>query len=180
MRSLNEKLGDHDADRGDHEMRAEEKRAERADGQKREKEKDRRQQRTVTFPLRWIAFAEARVKSHRALVGGIRLRHRALLIAAWSEIVIAVVEMRDIINTTVEIKRIILGAAFIVVARVIARMLRDKTTGFVVTPSTLTRYDEVIQIAGTISLPHQHATAAEPQRESGGGNFGGAGASGNY
>ena len=88
--------------------------------------------------------------------------------------------MRDLTSTSIDIKRIVAGAAFVIVARVIARMLRDKTTGFVVTPSTLTRYDEVIQIAGTISLPHQHATAAEPQRESGGGNFGGAGASGNY
>src|SRR5437762_72548 len=68
MRSLNQHLGDDDANRGDHEVRAEEKSAECADCHERQKEEDGREQRTVTFPLRRIAFAEARVKSHRALV----------------------------------------------------------------------------------------------------------------
>ena len=39
---------------------------------------------------------------------------------------------------------------------------------------------EAMQIAGTIAMAHASPAHAEPQRESGGGNFGGAGASGTY
>ena len=73
------------------------------------------------------------------------------------------------------------GLALVVIGAILSRALRGKTDGFVVTPTSVTRYDEAMQIAATVALaPHHQAEPAAPQRESGGGGFGGAGASGEF
>ena len=72
------------------------------------------------------------------------------------------------------------GALLVAIGAALSRALRDRTRGFVVTPSSVTKYDEAMQIIGTINIAHASPTHAEPQRESGGGSFGGAGASGDY
>jgi len=112
----------------------------------------------------------------------IKRRDRATLISAAISLAIACVEARDVIHATPQVRLMIAGALLVAIAAAVSRALRNKTTGFVTTPSSMTRYDEAMQLAGAFSMAHaapQHATA-EPQRESGGGNFGGAGASGDY
>jgi len=112
----------------------------------------------------------------------IKRRDRATLISAAISLAIACVEVRDVIHATPQVRLMIAGALLVAIAAAVSRALRNKMTGFVTTPASMTRYDEAMQLAGAFSMAHaapQHATA-EPQRESGGGNFGGAGASGDY
>lgn len=112
----------------------------------------------------------------------IKRRDRATMISAAISLAIAIVEARDLFYATLEARLMIAGALLIAVAAIVSRALRNKTTGFVATPSSMTRYDEAMQLAGAFSMAHaspQHAAAA-PERESGGGSFGGAGASGDY
>jgi len=112
----------------------------------------------------------------------IKRRDRATMISAAISLAIAIVEARDLFYATLEARLMIAGALLITVAAIVARVLRGKTAGFVATPSSMTRYDEAMQLAGAFSMAHagsQHAAAA-PERESGGGSFGGAGASGDY
>lgn len=107
---------------------------------------------------------------------------RATLISAAISLAIASAEARELFHRALEVRLMIAGALLIAIAAVISRVLRNKTTGFVTTPSSMTRYDEAMQLAGAFAMAHanpQSANAA-PQRESGGGNFGGAGASGDY
>lgn len=117
-----------------------------------------------------------------ALALAIARRDRATLITAMSAIAIAIVEAREVINAPYEAKVIASGALLVIIGAAFSRAFRNKTSGFVVTPSTIAGLDEAIQLAGTISAAHSNPTQThtEPQRESGGGNFGGAGASGGY
>jgi hypothetical protein len=117
------------------------------------------------------------------MAAAIRLRHRAMLIAASVAIAITAVEARDVIDTSREVKQIIAGLLLIVIARAIAHALRDRTSGFVITPSSMTKYDEAIQLVGAVSIPHHQAPAdtGGPKIESGhGSSFGGAGTGGDY
>src|ERR1051326_7362398 len=117
-----------------------------------------------------------------AMAIAITRRDRATMISAAISLAIAIVEARDLFYATLETRLMIAGALLIAVAAIVARVLRSKTTGFVATPSSMTRYNEAMQLGGAFSMAHatpQHAAAAS-ERESGGGNFGGAGASGDY
>ena len=114
------------------------------------------------------------------LVVGIMRRDRATMITAAIMIAIASIEARDLVHESYEVKQMFAGALLVAIAAAISRALRDAKRGFVITPSSMTKYDEAMQIAGTIAMAHASPAHAEPQRESGGGNFGGAGASGTY
>jgi MFS family permease len=116
------------------------------------------------------------------LVVAIKRRDRATMISAAIALAVASVEARDLIHASVEVKLMIAGALLIAIAAALSRALRDATSGFVTTPSSMTRYDEAMQLAGTFSVAHAtpQQTPASPHRESGGGSFGGAGSSGEY
>ncbi len=107
-------------------------------------------------------------------------RDRATLIAAALSVGISAYEVRTLLHWSVEVQLIAAGVLLVAIAWVLSRLLRGRTRGFVVTPTALTRYDEAIQIAGAISVGPPAHTPATPQRESGGGSFGGAGASGDF
>jgi hypothetical protein len=129
----------------------------------------------------WIAMSFA-LAGAAAMFAAIRLRHRFLLIAAFLAIAIAGFEARDLLAATPDVKRIIAGLLLIAIARAVAYALRDRKTGFVVTPSSMSGYDEAIQIIGTVAVAPRHAAPAEggPAIESGGSSFGGAGTGGGY
>lgn len=115
------------------------------------------------------------------LSAGVVRRGRFELLAGALAIVMATIELQLALDWSVQTKLIAAGVAFVALGGLLSRLLRAKTTGFVVTPTSLTRYDEAMQIAGTIAATPSHAQApAAPQRESGGGSFGGAGASGDF
>jgi hypothetical protein len=112
---------------------------------------------------------------------GIARRQRALLIAGALNLGIAAYEASYLSDAGVEMKLIVAGALLITIATTLSRVLRGRTTGFVLTPSSMTGYDEAMQIAGAIHVtPPAHAPAAGGGFESGGGGFGGGGASADY
>jgi hypothetical protein len=111
---------------------------------------------------------------------GVKRRGRAELLAGSLSLVLAVIELQLSLSWAAETKLIAAGIALVAIASILARALRSRTSGFVVTPTALTRYDEAMQIGATIALAPPHAQAAASGRESGGGSFGGAGASGDF
>lgn len=70
------------------------------------------------------------------------------------------------------------GAALMAASAFIARDLRGRTRGIVVSPEAMTRFDEEMQILATIGA--QPATQPHVETDREGGRFGGAGATGDY
>ncbi len=120
-----------------------------------------------------------------AIVGALALflalmrRHHALFLTAMIAFAIAGIEVGEMIAAPREAKFASTGVALLVMAFAISRALRDRTRGFVLTPMALTPIDDVIEVGATLNL--QPATPPPaPKPATGGGNFGGAGASGDY
>ncbi len=113
---------------------------------------------------------------------GVALRARALLLTGALNAAIAGYEASNLSAASYEAKLIAGGLVVLAIAIVLSRLLRKNTTGFVTTESSLTGYDEVMQIAGAIhtspNAPPEQATNGGFQ--SGGGSFGGGGASAGY
>ncbi len=111
-------------------------------------------------------------------VTGVRLRIRLPLAAAAIAAAIAVIEARDLIPFSPEVELIVAGAIVFAVAAGIMRALRGRTSGFVA-GTRKSEAREVLQIAAMIPL----ATPAAPPAKhgpGGGGEFGGAGSSGQF
>jgi hypothetical protein len=125
------------------------------------------------WSLAYIAFALA------AFALGIRLRHREALFGGALAIVIAAIVLREMFDFPLEWELILAGALLFATAAAISRVLRGKTTGFVVTPVE-SSYEEVLRLIGTTALAPQVATNATPEPIGGGGKFGGAGATGDF
>ncbi len=115
-----------------------------------------------------------------ALALGPLRRHHAFFLAALSGAAIAGAEVAILLGDVVaaEVKLAAGGALLLAIAFGVTRALRDRTRGFVLTPSRLTPLDEDLQLAATFALKPE--TPEITTRESGGGAFGGAGASGGW
>ena len=131
---------------------------------------------------RWGIAAAYALFGVVAMLAAIRLRHRAMLIASSIPIAIAGFEMREAVAASAEVQAIVGGLLLIAIARVVAYALRDRTAGWVLTPSKITPYDEAIQVIGAVAVTPHSAPPQEggPQLETGGSSFGGAGAGGGY
>jgi len=75
---------------------------------------------------------------------------------------------------------IIGGAIALAVAAAVTRVLRGRTTGFVLDIPGQSDLEALMIAGGQAILPVPHSTAAAPQMTPQGGDFGGAGASGNF
>jgi len=129
---------------------------------------------TSDFRLVTIYFALAAI----FLIVGIRFRLRVPLMAAIVSLAIAIVEAHDYMPVSVEVELIVIGAIALSVAAAIMRALRDKQHGFVVGAPKKSDLQDVLSVAPILAAgaaPHD-----APQPVGGGGEFGGAGASGNY
>jgi hypothetical protein len=116
-----------------------------------------------------------------ALALAIARRHHALFLAAMFALAIAATDGAGQIAASPEIKFATAGAVLLAIAFAISRKLRNRTHGFVLTPMTLTPIDDLAETAATLTLqPQATAPTPEAQPVSGGGSFGGAGASGDY
>jgi hypothetical protein len=116
-----------------------------------------------------------------AIILGLWARHRALLIVGAIAIIIARVEAHDWLAFSEW--SLMADGILLLIAGVIAHWaLRGRTRGIVVTPASVTPYDEAMQIIGTVALAPPHATvhAEEPREVGEGGTFGGAGSSGTF
>ena len=114
-------------------------------------------------------------------VVGIRWRLRVPLVACAIAIAIAVIDAR--IPLSLEVQLIAGGIVALIVAATLTRMLRRRTTGFVLDVPQQSELEALLTAGGQAILPvHVHAaegggaTPVNPQ----GGEFGGAGASGSY
>lgn len=106
----------------------------------------------------------------------VRYRHHALFLCAAIGTGIASIEFARILDVLLEAKLALGGAILLAGSWLASRVLRDKTTGIVATPSRLTPFDDELEIAATVSLPR----ADFDQKVESGGEFGGAGATGKY
>ena len=114
-----------------------------------------------------------------ALILAITKRHHALFLTAIASIAIAVTDVAEQIAVPAEAKLAVAGFALLAIAFAISRALRDRTHGFVLTPVELTPFDDAMEVGATVTL-QPSVQAPAPQPATGGGNFGGAGASGDY
>jgi hypothetical protein len=114
-----------------------------------------------------------------ALALGIARRHHALFLAAIIALGIAAMDGGERIAAPVEVKLAIAGALLLAIAFSLLRVLRDRTRGLVLTPLALTPIDDAAELAATFAL-QPTAAPPDPQPATGGGAFGGAGASGDY
>jgi hypothetical protein len=114
------------------------------------------------------------------LIVGIRFRLRVPLMAAIVSLAIAIVEAHDYMPVSVEAELIVIGAITLSVAAAIMRALRDKQHGFVIGVAKKSDLQDVLSVAPTLLSVHGGAPHDAPQPVGGGGEFGGAGASGNF
>lgn len=117
-----------------------------------------------------------------ALTLAITRRHHALFLTAMIALAIASTDLAEKVAAPPEAKFALAGAVLLAIAFIVSRVLRDRTTGFVLTPTNLTPIDDAIETAATLTLQpqSQQPPAPAPEPTSGGGSFGGAGASGEY
>ncbi|MGZ8869095.1 MAG: hypothetical protein ACXW2P_12195, partial [Thermoanaerobaculia bacterium] len=113
------------------------------------------------------------------IAAGGRLRaHTPLIAAAVNGVIgIAILAAHDLLPFAPEWQFMIGGAVLLAASALIAREMRGRATGIVITPDSLTRSDDDLQLLATI--------AAQPQVESAptateGGRFGGAGSTGEF
>lgn len=111
-----------------------------------------------------------------ALFLALRHRHHALFFSGAIGIAIAGTEVGRMLPAPLELKLAGTGAFLLAGAWLVARALRGRTTGIVATPSSLTEFDDPLEVVATASLPREEF---EQKMESGG-EFGGAGATGKY
>jgi hypothetical protein len=103
-------------------------------------------------------------------------RHHALFFSGGIALAIAAGDVIALANAPLELMLAIAGGLLLMGSWITARLLRDRRTGFVTTPSKFTAFDDELEVAATISLPQQDFD----QRMESGGEFGGAGATGKY
>jgi hypothetical protein len=125
----------------------------------------------------WVAvYAVAAVA---CAVTAALLRAHAPSIAAfvYASIAVAMLAAHDLLPFAVEWRLIAGGAVLLAFSAIVSRALRGRSRGIVVSPEALTAFDEEIQMLATLaSTPRVEAPAETP----GGGEFGGAGATGRF
>lgn len=116
-----------------------------------------------------------------ALWLALRRPHHALFLSAMVAGAISGTDLANLLTAPPELRFAFSGAMLLAAVFAITRILRDRTRGFVLTPATLTPYDDTLQTVATLTLQPTHdAPPADLQPAAGGGSFGGAGASGDY
>lgn len=106
----------------------------------------------------------------------VRYRHHALFLAGAIGIAIGSIELSETLDLRLDVKLALGGAILLAGSWLASRALRDRTTGLVATPSKLTPFDDELEVAATVALPRAEFDA----KVEGGGEFGGAGATGKY
>ena len=116
------------------------------------------------------------------LVVGVRARLHAPLVAGGvhAGIAIATLVVHDLLPWRAEWQMIAGGAMLLALAAMFSRRLRDRTSGLVVTPESLTPYDETIKIGAAVVMQPRAPETAPTRESGGGGRFGGAGATGDF
>jgi hypothetical protein len=142
----------------------------------------------LALPLAGIFYADAEWRTTTivlyaayaaiAFALAVTRRHHAFFLAAMTGIVIAVTQLSLRIALPLEAKLAIAGALLLGIAFAVSRALRGNARGFVLTPAKLTSFDAELELAATFALKPETPVSEAPS--TGGGSFGGAGASGDY
>ncbi|HWS71862.1 MAG TPA: hypothetical protein VN605_07085 [Thermoanaerobaculia bacterium] len=112
---------------------------------------------------------------------GLARRNRALLIAGLVTVACVAIEVHELFFRSLEARLLAGGALLLVLTAVVSRALRGRTLGIVVTPAPMTQLEQVIQMGGAVAIAHpEPASQQPPDLKPGGGEFGGAGASGGF
>lgn len=141
----------------------------------------------IVMPI--VAYVVVKIRPHVVevfvvlaallLATGIHDRLRVVLLASAISIGIAGIAVRPRIPLSDEAVLIAAGAIALAIAAALMRALRGRSTGFV-TLHEPHELDELLQIAASLPLAVPSAAAAKPAHAGGGGEFGGAGASGDF
>lgn len=115
-----------------------------------------------------------------ALLLALKRPHHPFFLAAIAGFALPVGHAIDALPLAREGQLAVAGALLLALAFVVTRLLRDRTTGLTLAPAELTPFDDEMKIVGSMVAADESAPPAEPQPVSGGGGFGGAGASGEY
>lgn len=117
-----------------------------------------------------------------ALLGmlGLVRRNHAVLIGGLVSAACLVVEVHDLFAGSMEARLIAGGVALLVLTAAVSRLLRGRTRGIISERSEMTQLEQVIQLGSAVAIAHPQPAADAPKLEAGGGEFGGAGASGNF
>lgn len=116
-----------------------------------------------------------------ALIAALLKRHHAFFIAAAEGFGLAAIELARTLDVPLEAKLASGGALLLALSLAVSRALRGRTRGFVATKEAPVKHAELLEIAGTLIVaPSTSGSAADSARPGGGGDFGGAGASGSY
>ncbi len=112
-----------------------------------------------------------------ALAIGIRKRVRGALVAGVVSVAIAIEAAHDFVPISTEAELIVIGVVVLAICFAIARALRGRERGFVLTATSPVR--ETLMSVAPAFLPSLSGSSS-PQPVSGGGQFGGAGSSGQF
>lgn len=147
----------------------------------------------VAIVLPWVGYSEAGAEWRTATIAlyaayglvtfflALRYRHHALFLCGAIGIGIAGIELSRLTTFPMEAKLAASGALLLAGSWLVSRALRDRVTGFVATPAALTPFDNELEIAATLAaMPRETPPEDSGQRMEGGGEFGGAGATGKY
>lgn len=114
---------------------------------------------------------------------GLACRNHALLIAGLLTTACVVVEVHEQFFTSLEARLIAGGLLLLVLTSLIARLLRGRTRGIVAMPAPMTQLEQAIQMGGAVAIAHPNPSSKQQPSSDlkpGGGDFGGAGASGSF
>ena len=113
-------------------------------------------------------------------LGLLRSNH-ALVIAGLVTVACVVVEIHELFLGSYEARLIAGGVLLLALTAAISRALRGRTRGIVATPVAMTQLEQAIQMGGSVAIAHPEPhSPAPPDMKPGGGDFGGAGASGGF
>ena len=134
--------------------------------------------RTATDPQVAIVFASL---AALLLTLGLVRHNRALLAAGLVSVVCVAIEVHELFFRSMEARLLAGGALLLLLTAVVSRLLRGRTRGIVVTPAPMTQLEQAIQMGGSVAIAHPDpASQQPPELKPGGGEFGGAGASGSF
>jgi len=115
------------------------------------------------------------------LGSGLLRRKHALIVAGLTTAGCTAFEVRGEFLGSDESQLIAGGVLLLAVTAAVSRLLRSKTEGVVASPVATSQLVEAIQMVGAVAIAHPTEPAAGgAELKSGGGDFGGAGASGGF
>jgi hypothetical protein len=111
---------------------------------------------------------------------GLLRRNHALLIAALVTTACVAIEVHELFFRSLEARLLAGGVLLLALTAAVSRLLRGRTLGIVATPAPMTQLEQAIQMGGAVAIAHPQPSSQSAELKPGGGEFGGAGASGDY